>query len=90
VLVKKNLEIQKSEVEKHLANTENLSVWANAIITAGPSSGAEISKDLLNQLKKCSEADYLRPTASLPVFTPSTYQLPERNPFGSLYMSDIR
>jgi hypothetical protein len=87
---KKNLDITKSDLEFQLGNTESLSVWANAIVSGGPSCGAEISKDLLNQLKKCSEAKYTSPTVTAPVFTPSKYQLPKANPIGELNSADIR
>jgi hypothetical protein len=84
----KNLEIEKSDLELYLVNTENLSKWAHAIIEGGPSSGAEISKDLLNQLKKCSEAEPSSTTLSTPVFTPSRHQLPATNLIGSLNTSE--
>jgi predicted RNase H-like nuclease (RuvC/YqgF family) len=94
---KKTLQLQKSDVELQLGHTESLSVWANTIMASEPNSDVSMSKEMLNELKRCSEAEYVAPELSTPianpVFTPSHLKVPrlsEQNLIGSLQTTDIR
>jgi hypothetical protein len=88
--LKKILESTKLNLEMQFANSERLALWSNAILTGGPAHGAEITKDLMDQLKKLSEAEHTSPPVSVPLFTPSTYKIADTNTLGVLHTKEIR